>query len=436
MREEALREEERAERALAELENKEALATEEEKGQHAAALYAAQDDLAVAQKRYTAELERAAEATAEEAEAAAVLCSTQALASHMHAGEADHARQIKELYAQAKAAQENVAVLREKNLALEEEVRRCRGESHAAVGAVKALQEDLGQREAELETLTVTHRERLIGVEGDLVIVQHREERVARGRKEHAVRLLLKALARWTDGSSQLHIRSMLFNMQSDLAKGIDAVRESLTQVGRQARGRAIRLMRQSIMRLRRGRQVSLLREWRLRSGVDSHGATVTRLQGDIATVNTVLRAKQVLLALRLDELWLSRRFGFVSRWRFKMYDGVIQEYRQTHDRFKSIVTGVHQNAIGMLTRVLRKWREGSLGSCIGEWLQKIAGDRLYQEFERTNSLHREQAAEKASVMKGVRDKEKELRKREKALEAAYAGLGVEEAPTIGRRQK
>lgn len=112
--------------------------------------------------------------------------------------------------------------------------------------------------------------------------------------------------------------------------------------------------------------------------------------------------------------------------------EGAIQEFRRTQLRIKRKLSAVRLNAVHILTRVLRKWREGILGSCIGEWLSKIAGDRLYAEFERTNALHREQAEEKAAMIKAMRDKEKALRRREKAVEAAYSELGVGEPPTAG----
>lgn len=114
----------KAERALAELQNAEALASEVERGQHQAALFAAQDALAQAQNRYTEELEKATAVKAKEAETAAALTATQALANRMAEGDEAHAKQVSEMYAMAKAAQETSASLREKNLALEEEIRR------------------------------------------------------------------------------------------------------------------------------------------------------------------------------------------------------------------------------------------------------------------------------------------------------------------------
>ena len=120
------------------------------------------------------------------------------------------------------------------------------------------------------------------------------------------------------------------------------------------------------------------------------------------------------------------------------MYRGLIQDchlaQQQTCRKLSAVGTRSKGNAISILSRKLRKWRQANIKACIAEWLHKIAGDRLYEEFERTNALHREQAEEKAAMLKGMRDKEKALRRREKALEAAYAELGVEEAPTAGRK--
>lgn len=41
-------------------------------------------------------------------------------------------------------------------------------------------------------------------------------------------------MERWTDGAISLHLRRMALNMHSDVADGLGAVRERLTQVPHQ----------------------------------------------------------------------------------------------------------------------------------------------------------------------------------------------------------
>ena len=84
----------------------------------------------------------------------------------MHEGDAIHAKQVQELYAQAKAAQETAAALREKNLALEEELRKFRVESEDTGTELEMLRSKAASQASQLDAMTAQHRERLAGVEG------------------------------------------------------------------------------------------------------------------------------------------------------------------------------------------------------------------------------------------------------------------------------
>ena len=239
-------------------------------------------------------------------------------------------------------------------------------------GVIASLRDELRVSRDECERLRICHQEEVWVKEGELRSSRDRERRMVEERKEHALRMLMGVMARFMQGSLRVPLRFMMLNMRQSL-----------------------------------------------------HGGLLDDLKQDQRKLNIVLKAKAIMLVYRLNELWLRRRYGFMARWRFNMYEQVIQDHRVYQIKTRNKLLGVTQSGVSILSRVVRKWREGSVGICIGEWLSKIAGDKLYKEFERTNQIHREQAQQKTDMLKSIREKEKELRRREKALEDAMDRHGI-----------